>query len=273
MKPERKRLSFQLTPLLDLLLIVIFAQYMEVRQNTQAAERDVKDQQQALEEKQQQLVTQFTTRKQELEQAYADQIKGVDSLRSEYENKFQDILDQQQQAGTVLADALQLPGQLVEQLSRLRAVEQSSDAAQLEAASTQLKKTMETRGTEFIQFALRFNEMQKRVSVWEIHLEENGQATITDGEQSRSIRFESKSEFVSRVFEASKSFAAPRTLVLLFLSYGDTQAGYRRKATDSMPALVDHLRQDSGNLHWFDFSLMGFRPNGPVFGRSQDRIR
>ena len=34
-----KRLSLQLTPLLDLLLIVIFAQYLEIEQTTKAQSR------------------------------------------------------------------------------------------------------------------------------------------------------------------------------------------------------------------------------------------
>ena len=273
MKPERRRLTFQLTPLLDLLLIVIFAQYMEVRQNAQSAEREIQQQELEVQQKEEELIARFNIRKKELEQGYADQVKGVDSLREEYDKRFQDILDQQQHAGSALAEALQLPGELVEQLTRLRSNGSTTDADKLQAAATRLRQAMEARGTEFIQYALRFDEMQKRVSVWEIHLEDNGQATITDGDQSQAIGFETESEFVSRTFEASKSFSDPKTLVLLFLSYGDTQAGYRRRATNAMPALIEQLRQDSGNTRWFDFSLLGFRPQGPVFRKNQNSNR
>ena len=38
---SRKKLTFQLTPLLDLLLIVIFAQYMEVQHTSAQAEQEI----------------------------------------------------------------------------------------------------------------------------------------------------------------------------------------------------------------------------------------
>ncbi|MFN9973032.1 MAG: hypothetical protein ACK58T_24410, partial [Phycisphaerae bacterium] len=57
----------------------------------------------------------------------------------------------------------------------------------------------------------------------------------------------------------------PRTLVLIALTYGDTQAGQRRRATDAMPELIRMLRKDSGDIRWYDFSLMGYRPQGGLF--------
>ena len=39
----RRRLMFQLTPLLDLLLIVIFAQYMEVQQTAETGEQELRE--------------------------------------------------------------------------------------------------------------------------------------------------------------------------------------------------------------------------------------
>jgi hypothetical protein len=35
-----------------------------------------------------------------------------------------------------------------------------------------------------------------------------------------------------------------------------------------MPLLIEKLRRDAGNTRWFDFSLMGFRPAGPLFSQS-----
>jgi hypothetical protein len=31
-----------------------------------------------------------------------------------------------------------------------------------------------------------------------------------------------------------------------------------------MQPLIEQLRKDAGNTRWFDFSLMGFRPQGPL---------
>ncbi|MCA9038576.1 MAG: hypothetical protein KDA91_25800 [Planctomycetaceae bacterium] len=266
MTQPRRRLTFQLTPLLDLLLIVIFAQYMEVRQNAQSAEVELQQKQRVVEAREQQLAEEFADRKRALEELHAGQVSDVQALRSEYRSRFQSIVDQQYQAGSALADAMQLPGNLMEQVTQLKNSGDPEAAERLEAATVRLREVIAARGTEFVRYVLKYDEMQKRVSIWEIHVDDNGQARISDGEQLHVVGFESEEEFTSRVFEASKSFASPRTLVLLLLSYGDAQAGYRRRATNAMPALIDRLRQDSGNTRWFDFSLMGFRPDGSVFG-------
>ena len=118
-----------------------------------------------------------------------------------------------------------------------------------------------------LQFILRYDEMQKHVSVWEIHLQDNGQAVFSDGDEVQMVSFRSVEEFVSRAFLSSKAFTEPKPLVIILLTHGDTQAGLRRHATDAMPLLVRQLRQDSGNTRWFDFSVMGFRPAGPLFGK------
>lgn len=262
-----RRLSLQLTPLLDLLLIVIFAQHLEVIQSAQSVQQEVEQQKFLLDAERQQLTDSVELRNRELEAAYSDQKAALDNVRTEYRERFESILDQQQQAGNALAEALRLPGELIEQLGRLRSDGQMAEVDRLQSAAKGLQNLLKSRGTEFLQFMIRYDEMQKHVSLWEIHLQDNGQALFTDGEHVRVISFESNEEFSGRLFEASKAFSAPRTLVLVLLTYGDAQAGLRRKATDSMPVLIERLRHDAANTRWFEFSLMGFRPQGPIFGR------
>ncbi len=264
---ERRRIALQLTPLLDLLLIVIFAQHMEVIQDAQSAQQKVAAERMEIESEKDRLLQDHQQQKLRLESEYAELKSATEVTRKEYDLRFQSILDQQQKAGSALADALQLPGELIEQLSRLRADGQEADAARLQSASQRLRQILKSRGTEFLEFMVRFDEMQKHVSVWEVHLQANGKVLFTDGEQTHMVSFETESDFSSRLFEASKSFSAPRTLVLVLLTYGDAQAGVRRTATEGMPRLITLLRQDAANTRWFDFSLMGFRPQGPIFNQ------
>jgi hypothetical protein len=84
------------------------------------------------------------------------------------------------------------------------------------------------------------------------------------------LSFGTVEEFVSRAFEVSKAFTEPKPLVIILLTHGDTQAGQRRRAVDGMPLLVAKLRRDAGNTRWFDFSLMGFRPAGPLFSQKPE---
>ena len=259
----RRRLTFQLTPLLDLLLIVIFAQYMEVRHTTNTARAELDQQRSALTEE-------FHQRRDELEARYSSQTGQLSATRERYSENYKSILKQHQQAGSALAKALNLPGAVMEQVLKLRTDGQGKDAEKLQTAAEQLSQLMPSRGEELFRFLLRYDEMEKHVSIWELHLQDNGQARFSDGERQRVIGFASVEEFVQRALEASKAFAEPRPLVIILLSYGDTQAGLRRRATDAMPLLVEQLRRDAGNTRWFDYSLMGFRPDGALFSPAAD---
>lgn len=264
MKP-RRRMTFQLTPLLDLLLIVIFAQYMEVQQKAESAQSDLQNQKQ-------QLVQQFDAGKaeldrqrMELERRISKQSASLAETREQYSKQFESIVRQHQQAGQTLAEALNLPGTVMEEILRLKTDGSSTDAGNLEKAAERLAKMLPKRGEELLQFMLRYDEMQKHVSVWELHIQDNGQAVFSDGEQTQLVSFGTQEEFVLRTFQCSKSFTEPKPLVIILLTYGDTQAGQLDRAVTGMPALMEQLRRDAGNTRWFDFSLMGFRPAGPLF--------
>lgn len=270
MKPGR-RLSLQLTPLLDLLLIVIFAQHLEVLQSARSAQQEVARQQSEVTSARDLLAAEASEHRAALESELAEQRAAAARQRQEYNDRLQSLAEQQLQAARVLTDAFQLPTELLEQLAQLSAAGRPADVQRLQAAAERLQAVLESRGDEFLQFMIRFDEMQKHVSVWEIHLQDNGQALFTDGEQSHTLSYESSAEFSGRLFEASKSFQEPRVLVLLMLTYGDAQAGQRRRAIDAMPDLIERLRRDAAGTCWFDFSLMGFRPQGPMFQRTVNR--
>ncbi|MDG1893606.1 MAG: hypothetical protein P8J37_01730 [Fuerstiella sp.] len=260
---KSRRMTFQLTPLLDLLLIVIFAQYMEVQQKAESAQSEVEQQKAELDK-------QYNLRWNELERQHAAESGDVTALRERYSAHYENMVKQHQQAGTVLAAAFNLPGRLMEEVLRLKTNGDVTDGRNLENAVKRIEELLPTRGAEMLRFILRYDEMQKHVSVWELHLRDNGQGVFSDGEQSQVLSFGTVEEFVSRAFEVSKAFTEPKPLVIILLTHGDTQAGQRRRAVDGMPLLIEKLRRDAGNTRWFDFSLMGFRPAGPLFNQSSE---
>ena len=256
MRPHR-RLTFQLTPLLDLLLIVIFAQYMEVQQVEESRAA-------VLEERRNTLESDYVQRQEDLQTAHQKAMEAVKSSQARSTERFQNILQQHQQVGATLTETFNLPGRVMEQVLKLRTAGQERDADQLERAADELRRLLDSRESELLRFMIRYDEMQKHVSVWELHLLENGQALFTDGTSVSKVSFESVDEFRTRCLETSKSFAEPRPLTLILMTYGDTQAGFRRHAADGLPGLTAALRSDAGGTRWFDYSLMGFRPDGPL---------
>ena len=258
---KSRRMTFQLTPLLDLLLIVIFAQYMEVQQKAESAQTEVEQQKTELDE-------QYKLRRDELERQHVAESGDVSALRARYSDHYENMVKQHQQAGSALATAFNLPGRLMEEILRLKTSGTVTESQNLESAVQRLKELLPSRGAEMLRFILRYDEMQKHVSMWELHLQDNGQGVFSDGEQSQMLSFGTTEEFVSRAFEVSKAFTEPKPLVIILLTHSDTQAGQRRRAVDGMPLLIEKLRRDAGNTRWFDFSLMGFRPAGPLFSQS-----
>ena len=251
---QKRRLAMQLTPLLDLLLIVMFSQYIENRHRSAAIEESLTEREQAIDARQQQLEVEVAEQKQTLEQ-----------LAKTYDERFQSIINQHHQVGSILAESLNLPGNVMAEVIKLRTSGSADDADRLQGVSERLQKLMQARGEEVFRFMLRVDEMQKHVTIWEIYVQENGQAFITDSEQSFTTDFSSDAELASRLFESSKSFSEPKTLVIVLLTWGDAQAGARRRATDAMPLLMDQLRRDAAGTRWYDFSILGYRARGSLF--------
>ena len=251
---RRRRLTFQLTPLLDLLLIVIFAQYMEVQQAAETAEsratEQIADVVAELEDSNWQL-------RKELRSLHDVEMKIL-------EERFQSILDQHQQAAAVLAETFNLPDRVMKEVLRLRKAGLVGDAQRLEQAVGHLKNLLESRNSKLLSFMIRYDEMQKHVSVWELHLLDNGQALFTDGRVVQRLSFESADEFAKQCFVSSNAFEEPRPLTLILMTHADTQAGFRRSAVDGLPVAVQRLRDGAGGTRWYDYSFMGFRPEGPL---------
>lgn len=259
---NRRRFTLQLTPLLDLLLIVIFAQFMEVQHTAESGEQQLRARQQALEQT-------YLQRRRDLESAHQAAETALETSRQRYSRQIQSMIDQHRQAGATLAETFNLPERLIEEASRLKTAGRTADAQRLEQATEQLDQLLQSRNNELLQFVIRYDEMQKHVSVWELHLLDNGQVLFTDGKLTRRLSFASPEEFSARCFEASKAFEEPRPLTLILMTYGDTQAGLRRDAGLGLPDLVSRLRDDTDGTRWFDYSLMGFRPEGPLMNSGE----
>ncbi len=254
---SRRRLTLQLTPLLDLLLIVMFSQYMENKEKTLATEQQITSQRTAME-------SELDRHKSELNRQFAVDRKTLNELRQVYNERFRGLVDQHEQIGSLLAESLNLPEATLAEILRLRTKNLPGDAERLTTATQNLQALMHARGDDVFRFMTQVDQMQKHVTIWEVHVQDNGQVFISDTQQSFTTDFFSEADFSSRLFEASKSFADPRTLVIILLSWGDAQGGPRQRATNGMPLLTEQLRRDAAGTRWYDFSILGYRAKGPI---------
>ena len=243
---SRRRLSLQLTPLLDLLLIVMFSQYIENRSRSALAAQE--------------LQAERDTMQAEL----ASQKQRMDSLKATYDSRYQSLLQQHSDAGSLLAHALNLPRAALDEVLRLRDRDQAADAERLEQAVTRLRTELDRSGEDVFRFFIRVDEMQKHVTMWEIHLQENGKCLLQDGSRWALLDFASDIELAQKLFEASKSFADPHSLVLMLVTWGDAQLGDQQKTRKAVAELKLKLERDASGRHLYDYVILGFRPAGPV---------
>ena len=268
MLPKR-RLALQLTPLLDLLLIVMFSQYIENRHRSVAAQETLAAREKEMDTRLAAEDARMEQRRLALEKDVADQKASLAELARTYDEKFRSIVNQHHQIGSILAESLNLPGNVITEVLKLRTSGSSDDAQRLQDAAERLQKLMQARGEEIFRFMLQVDEMQKHVTIWEIHVQENGQAFITDSQQSFVTDFSSDAELAARLFESSKSFSEPKSLIVVLLTWSDAQAVARRRATDAMPLLMEQLRRDAGGTRWYDFSIIGYRAQGSLFNSAK----
>lgn len=278
-----RKLTFQLTPLLDLLLIVIFAQYMEVQQTVQRGERrsaaqaaEARERIQtmgrrlaALQAESNALESELAERRQEfneLLQGRLDEQAEFQRQRVELTEALREARRQRDRIGELAVELFNLPESAID-----RAVDPAPAAGQrspqeIEALKEQFRAMGRMRADEMVKHLLAVGELRKRVDLWEVYITENGIFQFTTGRETFQFRANDAETFVTTMFRYYKSLPQPKSLVVILLSYGDAKAVWREAALSGLPQLAERMQADSNGRTRFEYSVLGFRPEGPVAG-------
>jgi len=233
-----RRMTFQLTPLLDLLLIVIFAQFMEVQQVSDQTESD-----------HQQQIEELQTASKQQERELRAEIKAAE--------------DQQVRVGELVTELFQIPTPMVEKaLLRRNASSQPLSSKEAQQLRTAFRELAEMNGQQVIKHLMTHQELRKRCDVWEIYIQENGSTLFIADDEQLEFRFSSSKDFSSKVFQQFRSLPQPKGIVIIILSYGDAKAGIRQIAKDALPDLTDRMQQSSNGRTRFEYAILGFSPEG-----------
>lgn len=258
MMPVRK-LSFQLTPLLDLLLIVIFAQYLEVRTTA----REESQRAQVMNDR---LVTELDETLAQLD-SLRDKLQAFDELQAEKQSLSRRVEEAQAQRdliGELVAGIFRIPDGAIENIVRKRStVGPGPNTEEIEQLQQQLKKLAPNPGEAVVQHLLVFHELRKRCDLWEVYIQEDGRIVLTSGNQRQVFRAETTDVFASRLFDAYKALSQPKSLVLILVSYGDARLGVRKSVLEGLPIALERIREDDEGRSRYDFAVLGFRPEPP----------
>ena len=253
-----RRIMLQLTPLLDLLLIVIFAQYLEVQQSAA-------DQQEYADETRQVSIQV----QQELEQD-ADELRAA-LARTQDQLRF--AREQSRRLTELGLNQLQIPPQKMNEMmqdvvARLADDESLPPPDSPGVPTNDIPNTSDVDSTErqqrrLLQFLQTYVELRKRSDVWEIFLADNGVVTLLAGDVEQTFRATDAEGFAQRLFDAYKKLPQPKGLVVMLLSYGDTRADDRQLAIRGLELVARRMQEDRGDQTRFEFSVIGYQPHKP----------
>lgn len=252
----RRRVTLQLTPLLDLLLIVIFAQYMEVQQ---AVDRQEAVTQSALEQKAAAEASQRTEQARFLS-AESD-LEKIQRRNSELERRsielsaaLQQARDERDRIAKLAAELVHIPDERLRQAI-------SGPPAELDRIRKSMAAMPAPQAANLAQQLLAIDELRKACDIWNIHIDDNSVIRLSHEGDSDSFRAESPAEFERRFFEWYKTLPPPKTVVIIMFSWGDATAGSREAARQGIVQTAERMREDRNGRTLFEYVSVGFKPN------------
>lgn len=253
---NRRRLTLQLTPLLDMLLTVIFLQYLAVRES----ERETMESASVARAESKTLATEAERLRQrniELEGAHLDS-----------EQRLQQAADQQQQMGKLLATMFQLSdAELKSVLDSARTSAVGDTPQELQALRDKVREMGSASPGRMVRQLLTMDEIRKRCDVWELHIDQESVAVLDTGDRMPRLRVNlSEAEdadirrFDDELVAVYRALPQPKSLVIILLTYDRrTRLMVSDGVAAAMPAVVDKMRQASGGLTRFEFADLGVR--------------
>jgi hypothetical protein len=255
MLPSRK-FTFQLIPLLDLLLIVVFAQYLEGRiAGERIAERkDVLSQE--LDDALRQLIA-----LREKMTVLEDQASAAETHTLELDR----LRGQRDLIGELVGEMFRVPAEVLDQLLQRRiSAGPGPSKDDIASLKSRLMALGGGSGERVIEHLLTFGELRKRVDVWELYMHDNGDYTLHVGARRIPFRAETLEAFPTRLFEAYKTLPESKSMVLVLVSYGDAKFKPLKSTLDGLPLALERIRADAGSRSRFEYAVLGYRPTPPL---------
>jgi len=286
-----RRITFQLTPLLDLLLIVIFAQYLDVRdrsvheQKSQAAESSaLRAELNEVKNDRKQLVADLSRSRAKLDKL-DDELRRK---RAEQTEEAKRLRRQRNLLAENFARLFKLPDDAVTKaVQPLTANNTARSKAELEKLRRRIEELKQSQPHEIVRHVVKFEELLKRCDVWEIHIDRKRIANVSIGRKSHQFRYsaaplnltgdeeadraeqrryfrELKKSFESKLFAYYKSLPQPKNIIIVLISRGPgTTAATYAAAKQGIQDTADHISAESGaRIHvvYTDLGALRYTP-------------
>jgi len=243
---HRRRLSINLTPLLDLLLVLLFAHFALAQQHVQEQSESTAVAQQeraaAQEEKEAADELQATSRRtaSECAEKVADLTQELDECKEDREAEKRDIEAERKALGKGLAALFDADEADMRELAeamdphdRAAILEQLEELADAKAESPQA----------LVQHLRRFDEIQKHVDLWDIRLDGRDRAKLEIPGQLPLALSASSLACERDLQRHLQSLGGTNDLILVFVAWdGDTTNGARLQLDECLEGLNEQIR-------------------------------
>jgi len=266
---KRRRLHMQLTPLLDLLLIVIFAQYMDVAEREaftldEASQAIARRDEIAGELSALQIAHQRSADRLLQLQALVEQLRSQNRSLNEQVAQSQEDLEravaQQQLFGDLVSELFDVPQDLVAEALTPPGANAPASPEQRQFLEDRFRELSLQNAGRMIRHLLSFEEMRKRTDLWEIHIDETGWISLKVGDEVQGFRARTSEEFADNLYAAYKSLPQPKSLVVIMLSWGDARADVREACIKALPVVTERMRINAGGFIRFEYAILGYQP-------------
>lgn len=281
-----RKLSLQLTPLLDLMLIVFFLQYVELWEREDASQSVALAAQETLDdsrEEQNRLLTEqreMRTELQRLQQELAvtrersrELETHVERLRTAAGQTESDLaLAQARQSllGELVVKLFRVPQPLVDRiLDPRRDPPLTSSPEELAELREEFQRLASSGSGDMVRHILTYAEVLKRADIWEVHfgsdptvmtLESSGRVYALSPPLAGVTRSSplDRENFERELFALLKSLPQPKGLVLVLLTYdGNQRNNVLDPARDGIRNVLERMRVESGGRSQFEFADLG----------------
>lgn len=244
MKTARRKVSLQLMPMLDLMLIVIFAQYLAMR-----------DQSQHDEARAAQAITSAEEQRQLLD---AERI-AIAEQRLEAEMIAERAFDQRDLVGQLASELFNLPDETIEKLLKQRFGDDPPTDKEVTEMQQEFRKLRGRHGQEVLKHLLTFHEIRKRCDVWEVYVDSDVISVKANDERS-SFRADTPQSFATQLFASYRRAPQPKGLVLIVLSWGKPRLQVYNAAMKGFPQAILQMQADSQERSRFEYAILGYDP-------------
>jgi len=273
----RRKLTLQLTPLLDLMLIVFFLQYLQLRENEvkrvsaaeavqvdvarlaeelEAARRGAADAARSADEFRRQLA-------EERQRAV-----GLEGVAKAERARTEQMLSREDELGRLVVELFNVPrGDVEKVLNNPGAGGVARSPEEVAALRKQFQEMAAATSGRMIKHLLVFDEIRKRCDVWEVFVDPQHLVTINTGVRKVSLRLNLKENgdpdlerFEAEFVELARGLPDPKSLVVVLLTYDRGTRLIVTEALDrTMPRVMRLLADQSRGAVRFEYADLGIR--------------